>query len=66
MAIEWCFRYSHDKPNLGAFSRYGYNPGSVRVDDKKVAIDVPRIVNNLTGIFESLRSYTESEQVCNF
>jgi hypothetical protein len=33
MAIEWCF---------GAFSRYGNNPGSVRVDDKKVAIDAPR------------------------
>jgi len=56
-------RYSHDKPNLGVFSRYGYNPGSVRVGDKKVAIDVPRVVNNRTGTFEPLQSYTDLKQL---
>jgi putative transposase len=56
-------RYSHDKPNLGMFSRYGYNPGSVRVGDKKVAVDVPRIVNKTTGNFEKLQSYADLKQL---
>jgi transposase-like protein len=56
-------RYSHDKPNLGAFSRYGFNPGSVRVGDKKVAIDVPRVMNNRTGTFETLQRYTDLKQL---
>jgi len=24
-------RYSHEKPNAGRYSRWGYNPGSVRI-----------------------------------
>lgn len=50
-------RYSHEKPYNGAYSRYGFNPGSVRIGDKKVAVDVPRVKNNQTGTFESLESY---------
>lgn len=56
-------RYSHDKPNNGVYSRYGFNPGSVRIGDKKVPIDVPRVVNNRTGNFESLASYSELKQL---
>jgi putative transposase len=56
-------RYSHDKPNMGVFSRYGFNPGSVRVGDKKVAVDVPRVVNNTTGDFEKLQSYADLKQL---
>ena len=56
-------RYSHEKPHFGAYSRYGFNPGSVRVGDKKVAVDVPRVVNNRTGHFEKLQSYEELKQL---
>ena len=56
-------RYSHDKPHFGEYSRYGFNPGSVRIGDKKVAIDVPRVVNNRTGNFEKLLSYAELKQL---
>jgi transposase-like protein len=56
-------RYSHDKPHNGVYSRYGFNPGSVRIGDKKVPIDVPRVVNNQTGNFESLASYSELKQL---
>lgn len=56
-------RYSHDKPHNGIYSRYGFNPGSVRIGDKKVPIDVPRVVNNRTGSFEPLPSYAELKQI---
>lgn len=56
-------RYSHDKPLGGKYSRYGYNPGSVRVGDKKLAIEVPRVVNNQKGNFESLKSYAELKEL---
>lgn len=56
-------RYSHEKPHFGEYSRYGFNPGSVRIGDKKVAIDVPRVVNNRTGNFEPLQSYAELKRL---
>lgn len=42
-------RYSHDKPHGGRYSRWGTNPGSVRIGDEKVPIGVPRMVDNETG-----------------
>ncbi len=56
-------RYSHEKPHMGTYSRYGFNPGSVRVGDKKLAIDIPRVVNNQTGTFEPLSSYAELKKI---
>jgi len=47
-------RYSHDDSQ---FSRYGYNPGSVRTGENKISVKVPRIINNETGEFQSLESY---------
>ena len=38
-------RYSHNKPNNGKYSRWGFNPGSVKLGDQKVPIDVPRILD---------------------
>ena len=31
-------RYSHDKPHFGAYSRYGFNPGSGSVIKKSLSI----------------------------
>jgi transposase-like protein len=39
-------RYSHGKPNGGQYSRWGSNPGSVRIGNQKLPIDVPRIRDN--------------------
>ena len=52
-------RYSHDKPNSGKFSRYGFNPGSVNIGGKKLKIDIPRVRNEKKGTFQSLESYQE-------
>lgn len=36
-------RYCRVKPYEGRYSRWGYNPGSVKVGNQKLPIDVPRI-----------------------
>jgi len=50
-------RYSHDKPNDGKYSRWGYNPGSVMIGDQRLKLDVPRIRDNEEGKSEPLDSY---------
>ncbi|MGH9858103.1 MAG: IS256 family transposase, partial [Acidobacteriota bacterium] len=36
-------RYCRTKPHDGRYSRWGYNPGSVKVSNQKLPIDVPRL-----------------------
>ena len=36
-------RYNHNKPYKGRYSRWGYNPGSVKLGGQKIPIDVPRV-----------------------
>jgi transposase-like protein len=50
-------RYSHDKPNAGKYSRWGYNNGSVRIGEEKVRIKVPRVIDNETERNVSLENY---------
>jgi putative transposase len=52
-------RYSHDKPDEGKISRWGFNPGSVNIGGKRVKVDVPRLRNNDTGEFKPLETYRE-------
>lgn len=40
-------RYTRDKPLEGRYSRWGFNPGSVRIGDQKLKIDVPRLYDNI-------------------
>ena len=56
-------RYSHEKPHSGSYSRYGFNPGSVRIGDKRLSVDVPRIINNEDGRFTPLQSYAELKKI---
>lgn len=51
--------YTHDKPHEGRYSRYGFNPGSVRVGASKIGIDVPRVSDAETKSFKPLSSYEE-------
>lgn len=50
-------RYSHEKPHEGRYSRWGYNPGSVRIGDHRLTIQVPRVFDNQTQAAKPLESY---------
>lgn len=45
------------------YSRWSTNPGSVKVGDRKLKIDVPRIRHNETGHFSSLDSYERLKEL---
>jgi hypothetical protein len=51
-------RYSHDKPKEGRYSRWGSNPGSVRIGSEKVPVEVPRIYDKQEKRNKSLESYS--------
>ena len=44
-------RYTHNKPNGGRYSRWGYNPGSVQIGDRRMEVEVPRIRDSKQGKF---------------
>jgi transposase-like protein len=50
-------RYDRDKPEQGRYSRWGSNPGSIRIGEEKVPIRVPRIYDNQTNRTESPQNY---------
>ncbi len=65
-------RYSREKPYDGRYSRWGFNPGSVRIGDQKLKVDVPRIYDNdqdkntMLNRYEDLKQLPEpSEQLIN-
>lgn len=35
-------RYSREKPEEGRYSRWGFNPGSIKIGDEKIKVEVPR------------------------
>jgi transposase-like protein len=59
-------RYSHQKPNEGRYSRYGFNPGSVNIGGKKLKVDVPKVIDKQHGVFQSLESYRELKDLDGF
>ena len=50
-------KYSHEKPHGGRYSRWGYNPGSVRIGDHRLTIQVPRVFDSQTQAAKPLESY---------
>jgi len=38
-------RYRHMKPHNNRYCRWGFNPGSVKLGDQKIPIDIPRILD---------------------
>lgn len=50
-------RYDREKPSSGRYSRWGSNPGSIRIGEEKVKIKVPRIHDNQKMVTESPESY---------
>ncbi len=39
-------RYKHVKKGSRRYGRWGFNPGSVKIGDEKVPIEVPRIMDH--------------------
>ena len=56
-------RYSRQKPNNGQWSRWGYNPGSVKIGDQKLKIEVPRLFDNLDEKNTPLQRYEEFKEL---
>ncbi len=50
-------RYSREKQNQGNYSRWGNNPGSIRIGEERVKMRVPRLYDKQTGRTEGLDSY---------
>lgn len=56
-------RYSHNKPHNSRYSRWGHNPGSVKISDQKVRVSVPRVYDNHQEHNKSLTSYDRLQQL---
>jgi len=56
-------RYSHQKPHQGRYSRWGINPGSVKLGNQRLRLVVPRIYDNELKRSRSLKTYEKLRQV---
>ena len=56
-------RYSHSKPNDGRYSRWGYNPGSIRISGQKIPVCVPRIYDTQDQKNKSLLTYEKLKEM---
>ena len=56
-------RYKREKPNDGRYSRWGFNPGSVRIGDQKLKVEVPRIYDNEQDKNTMLNRYEDLKQL---
>lgn len=58
-------RYSHVKPHEGRYSRWGFNPSSVKIGSERIRVEVPRIYdhekesNPSLDIFQQLKELPE-------
>ena len=56
-------RYSHKKPENGRWSRWGYNPGSVKIGDQRIRVDVPGLFDNVDEKNIPLERYEEMKEL---
>jgi putative transposase len=62
-------RYQRERPESGRYSRWGSNPGSIRIGEEKVPVRVPRIYDKDTNrtlspeIYERLKAELPSQEV---
>jgi transposase-like protein len=52
-------RYQREKPNGGRYSRWGNNPGSVRIGSQRVRLEVPRVIDSEERKSHTLETYKE-------
>jgi transposase-like protein len=55
--------YSHDKPHNGRYSRWGTNPGSMKLGERRVKLAVPRIFDKESGRHKPLESYGKLREI---
>lgn len=55
-------RYNREKPENGRYSRWGYNPGSVKIGDEKIPVEVPRYKDNYTKRAENNTIYSQLKE----
>ena len=56
-------RYNREKPSEGRYSRWGSNPGSIRIGEEKARIQVPRIYDKQESITQSPESYKKLRSI---
>jgi len=55
--------YSHDKPHNGRYSRWGTNPGSIKLGDRRIRLAVPRIYDQESGSNKPLETYNKLREI---
>jgi len=55
--------YSHDKPHNSRYSRWGFNPGSVKIGDQRIPVDVPRVYDKYSGCNKQLGNYEQLKEI---
>jgi putative transposase len=55
--------YSHDKPHNGRYSRWGTNPGSIKLGERRVRLAVPRLFDKETGHNKPLDNYGKLREI---
>lgn len=50
-------RYERDRPHEGRYVRWGSNPGSIKLGDERLPIEVPRVRDRNDQIEQPLQSY---------
>ena len=55
--------YSHEKPHDGRYSRWGTNPGSIKLGDRRIRLAVPRIYDNESGSNKPLDTYNKLREI---
>jgi len=56
-------RYSRIKPNEGRYDRWGFNPGSVKIGNQKLSVDVPRVYDHENEENTSLQMYQQLKEL---
>lgn len=56
-------RYSHNKPHDGRYSRWGINPGSVKLGSERVRLEVPRIYDSEKSANKALNIYAQLKEL---
>jgi len=56
-------KYARAKPFDGQFSRWGYNPGSVRIGEEKVKMEIPRLYDNKAEETVGLANYQKLKEI---
>lgn len=56
-------KYQRDKPHNGQYSRWGFNPGSVKMGSERLRVSVPRVYDNEKKNNKSLETYEKLREL---